>query len=191
MIRSFLILLLIVMILPLSAMAQYQLQGQKLSEANWKYQALHVNRDRVQEKNLGWSYVISGGVGFLGGFAGQQIAKDPFEKGAYTVFQSIGIAAIGYGLYRIYVGSEDQNFFRILDQSDLTVEQKERMFRSYQAQKLELEKNEKKIRALTHGLIALLNLNSAAQQDAGVVKDSLYFIGGVNLLACASYTWEF
>ncbi len=191
MMRFLLMTFLAVIVVPLSAMAQYQLQGQKLSEANWKFQSLHVNRDRVQEKSLGWSYVISGGVGFLGGFAGQQIAKDPFEKGAYTVFQSIGIAAIGYGLYRIYVGSEDQNFFRILDMSDLTVEQKERMFRAYQAQKLELEKNEKKIRALTHGLIALLNLNSAAQQDAGVVKDSLYFIGGVNLLACASYTWEF
>jgi len=191
MIRVFLMILLLLTVMPRTIQAQNLEQGKKLSEANWKYQTSQMSRDRALEKNLGWSYVISGGIGFLGGLAGQQIAKDPFEKGAYTVFQSIGIAAIGYGLYRTYVGSDDQNFFRLIDQSDLTIEQKDRMFRAYQAQKLELEKNEKRIRALTHGLIALLNINSAAQQDAGVVKDSLYFIGGVNLLACASYTWEF
>ncbi len=163
----------------------------KNPETEWRLTTLRMNHEKQTDHNLGWSYVISGSIGFLGGFAGQEIATDPFEKGAYTVFQSIGIAAIGYGLYRIYVGSEDQNFYRLLDQSDLTIEQREKLFRSYQIQKAELERNEKRIRALTHGLIALLNINSASQQNAGVVKDSLYFIGGVNLLACASYAWEF
>jgi hypothetical protein len=172
-------------------LAQPKSQDLKSPDSDWKSLSLQIRRDRLQEKSMGWSYVVSGGIGFLGGLAGQEIAKDPFEKGAYTVFQSIGIAAIGYGLYRVYVGSEDQNFHHILETSDLSNEQKERLFRSYQSQKAELEKKEKRIRALTHGLIALLNINSASQQGSGVVKDSLYFIGGVNILACLSYSWDF
>lgn len=158
---------------------------------DWAHLSLLHQRDKEQQTKLGWSYIISGGIGFLGGFAGQSVAQDTLEKGAYTIFQSIGIAAMGYGLYKVYIGTEEQKFFSLLENSAITVEQKEAIYRAYQIQQKDLEKKENRIRALTHGLIAVLNLTNAAQQSPGVVRDSLYFIGGVNLLACGSYTFEF
>lgn len=151
-----------------------------------------IEKAEIQKQKLtGRSYVVSGSLGFLGGFAGQSVAKDPFEKMAYTVFQSIGIAAIGYGLYQWQLGSEERQMFEFLEEASLKSEEKEKLFATYQRLELQRLKKENKIRAITHSLIALLNIYNASQQDSGVTKDSLFFIGGVNLLAAASYTFEF
>ena len=159
--------------------------------SKWNQYSQYFKRSQTQERNLGWSYVVSGGIGFVGGFVGKEISKDPLEDGAYTIFQSIGIAAIGYGLYKIYIGSEEQRFFQLLEDSAISVSEKEQIFETYRSRQKELTLRENRIRALTFGLIAGLNLYTASQQGPGVVRDSLYFIGGVNLLASASYAFEF
>lgn len=158
----------------------------------WKALGTDMRSKRMMSNKLGWSYVISGGIGFAGGLAGEDIATDPLEKAVYTVFQTIGIASIGYGLFKVYIPPEDEKLYRLLD-SDLSLTdlQREKLFKVYQDQQTENLRKEKTIRAITHGLIAALNFNNASKQKQGTIKDALLFVGGVNLLACVSYSFDF
>lgn len=73
--------------------------------------------------------------------------------------------------------------------SDLNDSQKTHFLRTYFDEKKEREKKERLIKALSHGLIAALNIYTASLQTQESVKNTLYFVGGVNLLACISFTF--
>ena len=51
------------------------------------------------------------------------------------------------------------------------------------------EKQQRFVRALTHGMIAALNIYGATQQTNDTVKNALYFLGGVNTLAAISFAF--
>jgi hypothetical protein len=143
-----------------------------------------------QDKVNGMSYIISGGLALVGGIAGSNVTSDPLEKGVYALFQTIGIASIGYGSYKMYIGNEERLLLRTLrDSNDLNETQKISFLRTYYSKKQELEKNERIIKAITHGLISALNFYNANQQKQEGVKNTLNFIGGANFLASLSYTF--
>ena len=143
------------------------------------------SRDRVS----GLSYVLSGSIALIGGFVGQSVATDPLEKGTYALFQTIGIASVGYGVYTWKIGNEDRFIYDILKNAkDLSPDARNIMLQSYYRERKERESNERLVKALTHGLIAVLNVYNATQQTPGPVQTGLYFIGGVNLLAAVSFS---
>ena len=143
------------------------------------------SRDRVG----GLSYVLSGSIALIGGFVGQSVATDPLEKGTYALFQTIGIASVGYGIYTWKIGNEDRFMYDVLrNTQNLTPDVRNFVLQSYYREKKERESNERLVKALTHGLIAALNIYNATQQTPGPVQTGLYFIGGVNLLAAVSFT---
>jgi hypothetical protein len=138
----------------------------------------------------GLSYLISGSLALVGGLAGQNISADPLEKGVYTVFQTIGVASIGYGIYKWRLGDEERWMYETLSMSEgLTPAQKAAVMKSYYEQKKDRERREKIMRAITHGLIAGLNFYGATQQKSENVKNALIFLGGVNTLAVISFTF--
>ncbi len=118
------------------------------------------------------------------------MASDPLEQGIYSLFQSIGIASIGFGAYKWKVGDENRLIITSLKNSqDLSDEQKYKFIMTYNLEKAETDVSDKKIRAITHGLIALLNFYNASQYSHESVKNTLVFIGTANLLASLSYTF--
>lgn len=126
----------------------------------------------------------------MGGFLGNEVSKDPTEQLAYSAFQSIGVASIGFGLYKKNIGDERRLLFNIVDSTEgLSYEDKYKLLRSYYKEKATRTKKERYIKALTHGLIGALNVYSATKQDNDRVKSTLYFVGGVNLLASVSYSF--
>lgn len=138
----------------------------------------------------GLSYIISGSIALVGGIAGANVTSDPLERGIYALFQTIGIASIGYGSYKWKIGDEDRLIYSTLrDSKGYTDQQRLAFIKTYQYKKQELEKNERFIKAFTHGLIAALNFYNASQQKQDGVKNTLYFVGGANLLASLSYTF--
>jgi len=157
----------------------------------WEEFAYQVELQKARDYRNGLSYVISGALAVVGGFLGSNITEDPMEKGIYTVFETIGIASVGYGAYTWQIGGEERSFYQILQGSRLTIEQKTQLLRSFAFAKKEREKRDRMIRAITHGLIAGLNIYSAATAQNDSLKTGLYFIGGVNLLAAVSFTFEF
>ena len=159
--------------------------------AEWTDFSKRIELQKKADRENGLSYVISGSIGLAGGIAGALITDDAIEKGIYSIFQTIGVAAIGYGSYTWLVGGEDRGFYEILNASGLDPQQKMRLLEVRDLKKKEREKKERLVKAITHGLIAGLNIYSAQQQSNSTLKTGLYFVGGVNLLAAFSYTFEF
>lgn len=158
----------------------------------WKDFSKEVRLLKEADYRNGLSYIISGTIALAGGIWGESITDDPAEKGIYTVFQTIGIASVGYGAYQWKIGGEERALYDALRYTrGLSPKDKSLFLRTYYHQKKLRDKRERVIKAITHGLVAALNIYSATQQDQSGVKNALFFVGGVNLLASASYTFEF
>jgi len=143
-----------------------------------------------QDRTTGISYIISGGIALAGGLAGANITQDPLEKGIYSIFQTIGIASVGYGAYTWKVGDEDRLLYQTLEgSSGLTESQKNIFIESYMMELQKRQQTENVIKAITHGLIAGLNFYNASNQKQQGVKNTLTFIGVANVLACLTYTF--
>lgn len=161
------------------------------ADVTWSEFSRDVALQERRDAKNGLSYIISGSLALAGGLVGNGITNDSIEKGIYTVFQSIGIASIGYGSFVWKIGGEERALYKTLQESRLTAEQKTLFLRSYVAQRKERESKERVVKAITHGLIAGLNFYNASQQKQTSIKTGLNFIGGVNLLAALTYTFDF
>lgn len=163
----------------------------KENSIQWnQFEKLSVRQEKRDYRN-GFSYIISGSLALIGGILGAQSTSDNLEKGVYTLFQTIGIASIGFGVYTWKIGEEDRNLYHILNSTSLNTDQKTMVLRSYYNHKKLVEKEQRFIKAVTHSLISGINFYSASKQKHLSVKNGLNFIGGVNLLAALSYTIEF
>ena len=150
------------------------------------------NKGQIEKdyKN-GLSYIISGSIAFVGGMWGERLAQDALEKGTYALFQTLGVASVGYGAYLWTVGSDERFVYESLNASDLTTAQKTQFIKGYRRAEKERQMRDRLIRAITHGLIAGLNLYNGVQAKDENIRNTLYFIGGVNVLAGASIVYEF
>lgn len=163
----------------------------QFTTSNWEDFSKEIEMQKEIDRKNGMSYLISGSLALVGGILGGNMTDDPAEKGIYTVFQTIGVASIGYGISVWQIGGEERSLYQTLQYSKLGSEQKSQLLRAYNFQRKERERKDHIIRAITHGLIAGLNIYSATQQKQDGLKNSLYFVGGVNLLASISFTFDF
>lgn len=157
----------------------------------WEQYSKDVERLEKTDYRNGLSYIISGSLALAGGIVGSNLTDDSLEKGVYTIFQTIGVASVGYGAYVWKIGGEERTITRSLQYSKLPPDQRTNFLRSFYAQKKASETRERQIKAITHGLIAGLNFYNASQQKQDSIKNGLFFIGSVNLLAAISFTFEF
>ena len=142
------------------------------------------------DKIDGISQILSGSLALVGGIYGGTVTQDPIEKAVYTVFQSVGVASVGFGVYQWRVGGEERKLHQILKTSHwMSDEQKGLFLTTYDLESAHTTKQISNIRGLTHGLIALLNFYNGSQQQNPSVKNSLFFIGGVNAIASLSFFW--
>lgn len=163
----------------------------KFDKSNWGEFAKEVELQKEFDRTNGYSYIISGSLALAGGIWGNSISNDTAEKGIYTIFQTIGIASIGYGAYTWQIGGEERSIYNTLQYTKFSPEQKSHFLQAYNFQRKEREKRDRLIRAITHGLIAGLNFYNASQQPHAGLKNTLLFIGGVNMLAAVSFSYEF
>jgi hypothetical protein len=188
---NFKLILIPLFILALAASSQAAEEEFKFNTAKWEEFAKEVELQKERDRRNGLSYMISGSLALVGGIVGNGLAEDTAERGIYTVFQTIGVASIGYGAYTWQVGGEERFIYSSLQYSKLSPEQKTQFLKAYNLNRKERERRERVVRAVTHGLIAALNFYNASQQSQDSLKTTLAFVGGVNLLAAVSYTFEF
>lgn len=158
---------------------------------NWTDFSQAVSKQKRKDEVYGWSYIISGSLALVGGILGTQVTSDPLERGVYTLFETMGIASIGYGSYVWKIGGEERLLYNTLQGTKLSPEQKSQFLVSYNFQIKDRDQRDRALRSITHGLISALNFYSASQQKQPGLKTTLNFIGGVNLLAAISFTFEF
>lgn len=159
-------------------------------DAEWADIEKDFLKSLSSDRTNGISYMVSGSFALAGGIAGTGVTSDPLEKGIYSLFQTIGIASLGYGAYKWQIGDDRRLLILSLKLNpDLSPKQKLSLLKSYVDQKKNRELKEHKIRAVTHALIAALNFYNSSQQTNESVKNTLNFIGGANILASLSYTF--
>lgn len=157
---------------------------------NWdKFQRTTKYKERTDYIN-GLSYIISGSIAVVGGQLGQTTTDDPLERGVYTLFQSIGIASIAFGTYTWTIGDEDRLIYNSLKNTpQFSDKDRDAFLQSYYQRKFERERNERFVKVIAHSLIAAFNAYSASQQENATIRNGLYFVGGVNLLAAVSFAF--
>jgi hypothetical protein len=144
----------------------------------------------IGEKNTftGWAYVVSGGVALAVSVPGYYLSEDIFARAVYSVGQALGVGTIGYGAYLILIENEYAYFQRILASSpDLTRSQKEKMTRTFLEENASRAKSVRRLRVITHSLLAGLNFLSGFTSSNRDLKLALCFVGGVNTIAALSF----
>lgn len=179
------------LILPKRATASDEAIERNSLVTDWKKFSKEAAIQKALDERNGISYIISGSLALVGGIWGASIATDSFEKGTYTIFQSIGVASIGYGIYTWQIGSEERTLYDTLASAKLSAKDKSIFLKAYREQRAGRERRERLIRAITHGLIAGVNFYNAGEQTNDSVRTALYFIGSVNLLAAITFSFEF
>jgi len=161
-----------------------------LETESWQEYSKRIQIEKKQKMKEGMSYIISGTLELLGGVLAEANTLDPVEKGVYVLFESIGIASIGYGSYHYSVNSDEETLIESLKSvPNINDQTRLKIMKNYFINS-EINRNkEDRIRALTHGLISILNFYNGSQQKNETVRNTIFFIGGINLLACISYSF--
>jgi hypothetical protein len=145
----------------------------------------------ANEQRDGISYIISGSLAVIGGVIGGSLSTDHVERGMYTVFQTIGLASVGYGAHMYWIGSSDRRTFEILNNSTMSYDARLEYLRAAEQHRQTVRRRERILRIATHALIAGLNVYSASIQGNETIRNGLYFVGGLNALAAISYSIDF
>lgn len=144
--------------------------------------AERVQAQSETAKTEGLNYMISGAVALLGGTYGWSKAEKPVEKGFYSLAQSLGLLAIGFGAEDYFLKQDEEIFLQVLNSGELTRAQKDRMVTSYLKEKKERAADVLWIRRTTFGLAGLLNVLYASQAKDQTLQNFLYVTAGVQLV---------
>jgi hypothetical protein len=156
----------------------------------WNNFSLLMKDQEDKDSIIGVSYIISGGIAITGGLIGYYSSQDVFSQAVYSVAQTVGIAAVGYGAYTMALGDDHRVFYQTLrDTRDLTPRQRDELVKSYFDLEQTREKKAKTIKAITYALVALLNGYNGFTATNSDLKTALYFVAGVNALASISFAF--
>lgn len=154
------------------------------------YEALSNKANEISTNNssTGWAYIISGGVSLAASIPGYYLSNDVFAKVVYSVGETMGVAAIGYGSYLVLLENDYTRFKQIIDGvPELKPTEKEKLALLFMRQSAERARNVRKIRTISHSLTAALNFLNAFTAENEEFKNALFFIGGINVLAALSF----
>lgn len=153
------------------------------------FQKVIIEQKKRNEQE-GLAYVISGGIAFVGGIVGYQRSNDLFAKGAYALSQSLGVAAVGYGAHESLIGSQERLIYDTLNADHfLNPAQRDQFVKIYFDLEAKKNRETQRIAALTHGLLAGLNLYNGVQATHEDLRSTLYFIAVINVIACVTYSF--
>lgn len=150
-----------------------------------KDKALAIHEKRTVD---GSAYMISGGIALGLSIPAYYASRDVFARSVYSLGQTLGIAAIGYGSYLKLIDDDTTRFYQLISVTDLKPEQRESLSFHYLKETASMAKRARRIRVITHGLTAALNFLNGATSDNSNLKTALYFLGGINSLAAISFS---
>lgn len=140
--------------------------------------------------------MLSGGIALAAAIPAYYLSEDTFARAIYSISQTVGVAAIGYGYYLVVVENDYRRFARILggmqggNQQALTPAQNNRLAELYLRESAAQAQSARKIRVVSHGLTAGLNLLSAFTASQRELRTALFFLCGVNTLAAVGLAFS-
>ncbi|WP_142699467.1 hypothetical protein [Bdellovibrio sp. ZAP7] len=155
----------------------------------WSEFRQFIKEQQEEDERLGLSYMISGGIAAVGGVIGYDLSNDPLSRSVYALTSTVGIAAIGLGASHYWTGNEYDSFFYALENSNISVQEKNRILQKYLEKEHDKREARRWIRVVTHSLIAVANFYSASRETNGDVKPIFVFLGTVNTVLAISYSF--
>jgi len=156
---------------------------------NWdSFEAVMLEAQK-EDRKIGWSYIASGTLVTLGGVYGAQNSDESSSKLIFGLSQGFGIAAIGYGVTKLWYGNPYTSFYQTLQNVPLTKSQRDSLVRAYMDEERQKRELIRKVNIATHTAIGLLNIYSASQEPEGDARKFLYFLSGVNFAFAFAYTF--
>ena len=176
-----------------STLAESKAKEIRLADVKtWNEFKVKIEQEERKDHLKGQAYMISGGLLVIGGIIGYHNAQNSVEKLAYSVSQSLGVGGIGYGAYLSFVDSEQRSFYRSVESSQsLSEENKNEIVRNYVLNKAENERSERITRIVTHSIVGALNVYNGLREEQNDLRQGLIILGGVNILAAISLSFEF
>lgn len=176
-----------------STLAESKTKEIRLADVKtWNEFKVKMEQEERKDHLKGQAYMISGGLLVIGGIIGYHNAQNSVEKLAYSVSQSLGVGGIGYGAYLSFVDSEQRSFYRSVESSQsLSEENKNEIVRNYVLNKAENERSERITRIVTHSIVGALNVYNGLREEQNDLRQGLIILGGVNILAAISLSFEF
>lgn len=154
------------------------------------YQMLKEKSETIASKNSldGWAYVVSGGLALGFAIPAYYLSEDVFAQTIYSVGQTLGVAAVGYGSYLLLVEDDYTRFYRVIEKvPGLSESERNQIALGFLRENARRAHNVRMIRVITHGLTAGLNFLNAATSSNRELKTALFFLGGINTLAVLSF----
>jgi hypothetical protein len=158
-------------------------------EAGGTYRMLKEKSVELAESNrvAGWSYVVSGGILVGVSIPAFYLSTDPFARAIFSLGETLGVASVGYGSYLVLVSDDYTRFVRIVDAARVGPAERERLADGFLRETASRAASVRKIRVISHGLTAGLNLLNAFTSSQRDLKTALYFLGGINTLAALNF----
>lgn len=157
--------------------------------ADWEKFDQAMKEAELRDRQIGWSYVLSGALVSIGGTLGAQNATDTGAKLVYGLSASFGLGAAGYGALRLINGNDYSVFYNTLRRSSLTPTQRDELVKNYMEQERERERAIRITRIITHVIIGGMNYYSASKEEDKNTKTFFQFLGTVNMAIALAYTF--
>lgn len=159
------------------------------SPANWQEFKAFVEEEEMENSRRGLAYMISGGLAALGGSVGYQESEEVLSRTIFAITSNIGLTAIGLGASYYFTGTEANAFYYSLENSSLSLKQKNEVLMKYLKYQREERERQRWIRVATHSLLAVANFYSGSREDHAQIKSMFYFLGTANTLLAISYSF--
>ena len=156
---------------------------------NWNHFANYIRAKEKHSWRLGWSYFISGAIGLTAATVALNSVNGPVEKVGLALFQNLEATAMGYGIYKSYIGSPDISFYNVIQSSaGLSMENKNQILKSYMLERKFQKERIRWIQFGTHSLLAITNILAGLnEKEDRSVRDALLIMGGLNLVASLTF----
>ncbi len=158
-------------------------------KAEWNEFQSYITQQEEQNRHLGLSYLISGGIAAVGGAIGYQQSDDILSRSVFVIASNMGIAAFRWGATYYFTSSEISSFYHSLEGSSLTAAQKNEVLQRYLKREKEEQEKRRWIGVATHVLLAGLNFYSASQEHDSNIKSMFYVLGGANTILAISHSF--
>ena len=130
---------------------------------------------------------MSGAVTLGISIPGYYLSQDTFARVIYSVGETLGVGAVGYGFYLVLVSDEYSRFNRTIESTkELSRESRAALSKTFLEENADRSRNTRRMRAISHSLMGGLNVLNAFTASHQELKTALFFVGGVNFLVALS-----
>lgn len=183
------VLIISTLLIVIPALAKKNLETKFHDVTDWQQFDQAMKGAERRDRQIGWSYLLSGALVSIGGTLGAQQSTDTASKLVYGISAGFGLGAAAYGTVRLLNGNDYTVFYNSLRLSSLTPAQRDELVRHYIEQERERERVVRITRIVSHIIIGGFNFYSASKDEDKNTKIFFQFLGSVNFAMALTYSF--